>query len=84
MRLQKRTYALPPDTVQEFDRVVQSGKRSAVVADLMHSWLDEQRRAQLRQEVIEGCQDMADVWIEMEREYHPLEEEVERVLNGED
>ena len=82
MRLQKRTYALPPDTVKEFDEVVQPGKRSAVVGDLMQSWLDEQRRARLRQEVIEGCRDMADVWIEMEREFHPLEEEVDRVLNG--
>lgn len=84
MRLQKRTYALPPETVEEFDKAVQPGKRSAVVAHLMHSWLDEQRRERLRREVIEGCRDMADVWIEMEREFNPLEEEVEHALNGDD
>ena len=84
MRLKKRTYALPPETVEEFDKAVQPGKRSAVVAHLMHSWLDEQRRERLRQEVIEGCQDMADVYLEIEREYHPLEEEVARALGSED
>jgi predicted RNase H-like HicB family nuclease len=40
--------------------------------------LDRQRREQLRKEIIEGCRDMADVYLEVEREYHPLEEDVER------
>lgn len=84
MRLKKRTYALPPDTIQEFDQVVQPGKRSAVVADLLQSWLDEQRRTRLREAVIEGCHDMAEIYLEIEREYHPLEEEVARALDSED
>jgi metal-responsive CopG/Arc/MetJ family transcriptional regulator len=83
MRLQKRTYALPPETVREFDEAVQPGRRSTVVADLMQSWLDERRRARLREAVIEGCKEMADLYLEIEREYHPLEEEVERVLDAE-
>jgi nitrate/TMAO reductase-like tetraheme cytochrome c subunit len=39
-------------------------------------WLDEQRREQLRREIIEGCHEMADVYLEIEQEYHPLEKEV--------
>jgi beta-lactamase superfamily II metal-dependent hydrolase len=34
---------------------------------------------QLRQAAIQGCREMADVYKEIEREYHPLEEEVERL-----
>jgi len=83
MRLQKRTYALPPETVREFDEVVQPGRRSSVLANLMQTWLDERRRARLREAVIEGCQDMADTYLEIERDYHPLEEEVQRVLDAE-
>jgi len=34
--------------------------------------------ARLREEIAEGCRDMCDVLLEIEREFHPLEEEVER------
>ena len=44
--------------------------------------LDRQRRDELRQEIIEGCREMADVYLELEREYHPLEEEVQRGLDA--
>ena len=30
----------------------------------------------LRQNIIEGCREMWDVYVETEREFHPLEEEV--------
>jgi hypothetical protein len=36
----------------------------------------------LRKEMIEGCRDMADVYLAIEREYHPLEEEVQRAVDG--
>jgi hypothetical protein len=44
------------------------------------AWKREElhEREQLRKEIIEGCRDMADVYLEVEREYHPLEEEVQR------
>jgi hypothetical protein len=32
--------------------------------------------------VIEGCREMADIYLEVEREYHPLEEEVHRALEA--
>ena len=46
--------------------------------------LNAKQRLRLRRAVIEGCHDMAEVNIEIEREYHPLEEEVDRLLNEED
>ena len=78
MRLQKRTYSLPPETVERFERSVAAGKRSAVVSQLVGSWLDEQQREELRADIIESCREMWDVHLEMEKEYHPLEEEVAR------
>ncbi len=32
----------------------------------------------LRQNIIEGCREMWDINVEIEREFHPLEEEVAR------
>jgi metal-responsive CopG/Arc/MetJ family transcriptional regulator len=80
MPLLKRTYALPQETLEEFEQTVSTGKRSAVIAELMQEWVARQHREQLRREVIEGCREMADVYLAVEREYHPLEEEVHRVL----
>jgi metal-responsive CopG/Arc/MetJ family transcriptional regulator len=82
MRLLKRTYTLPPDTLEQFEQVVAVGKRSAVITELLREWLDGQRREQLRREIIEGCREMADVYLETEREYHPLEEEIHRGLDA--
>lgn len=79
MRLLKRTYALPPDLLEEFEQVVEAGKRSAVVSRVLRDWLERERREQLRREVIEGCREMAGVYLDVEREYHPLEEEIHRL-----
>lgn len=83
MRLQKRTYALPPDMLEQFERTVVAGKRSMVVAQVLHEWLEQKRREQLRQDVIEGCLEMADVMLEIQREYEPLDEEVWRAIDNE-
>jgi hypothetical protein len=82
MRLKKRTYALPLETIARFEERVEAGRRSAVVAHLLRDWLAEQERLRLRQEIIKGCRDMADLYLEIEREYHPLEEEVHRALDA--
>ena len=82
MGMPKRTYSLPADTLARFEREVKRGKRASVVAQLLGSWLDERRRERLRLEIIEGCRDMADVYLETEREYHPLEEEVQHALDS--
>lgn len=82
MRLKKRTYSLPPETVERFERAAAVGQRSAIVTRLVDEWLDEQQRQQLRADIIEGCREMADIYLEIEKEYHPLEEEVERRYGG--
>ena len=78
MSMLKRTYALPPDTVLEFERTVAPGQRSSVIAQLIKDWVEERERAELRRLVIEGCQEMAEISLELERDFHPLEEEVHR------
>jgi len=77
----KRTYLLPPDLLEQFEREVESGRRSKVIAELLRRWLDERRRQRLRAQVIEGCQEMAEVMLEIEREFRPLDEEIDRALN---
>ena len=81
MTLMKRTYALPAETLAQFEQAVVTGKRSAVISDLLREWLDQQRRESLRREIIEGCRAMADVYLEIEQAYHPLEEEVQYALD---
>lgn len=81
MTLMKRTYALPEETLRQFEQVVPSRQRSSTIDSLLRAWLDQQRRERLRRDVIEGCSAMADVYLSIEREYHPLEEEVARALN---
>jgi hypothetical protein len=80
MVLKKRTYGLPADALDAFEKEVPAGDRSAVVANLMRNWLAEKRRNELREQVIEGCQEMAELYLEIEQEYHPLEE-VHRALD---
>lgn len=80
MRLKKRTYALPTTLLDRFEKLVAPGKRSVKVASLLEGCLERHHRESLRQEVIAGCRVMADLYLEIEKEYHPLEEEVYRVL----
>lgn len=76
MSVMKRTYALPEETVRQFEHVVPPGRRSALLASLLNAWIQEQRRAALAQAVVEGCHAMADTYQEMEQAFHALEEEV--------
>ena len=43
--------------------------------------LSAKKRDKLRRDVIEGCRDMATHYLEIEKEFHPLEEEVHRALD---
>lgn len=78
MELHKRTYTLPLDILERFERRVPRGQRSFVVSKIIEDWLDEQQRIELRADVIEGCREMAQVYLDVENDYHPLEEEIER------
>jgi hypothetical protein len=81
MKLIKRTYSLPSDTIERFERRVGPGKRSAALKRIMEEWVSEQERAVLRSQVVEGCREMGDVYLSMERDFHALEEETDRELN---
>ena len=78
MEMAKRSYALPSSVIQEFEQVVASGKRSALVAELMAQWLRQKRLEALNQEIIAGCKDMAEEYLSVERDFHSLEEEAAR------
>jgi len=82
MKSLKRTYVLPQETIGRFEQKVEAGRRSAVLAELLDNWLAESERKKLREEIIEGCREMADIYLEVEREYHPLEEEIHRGLSS--
>ena len=78
MKTQKRTYALPKQTLEEFEQVVASGQRSTMLAQMIEQWLEKRREEALERDIIEGCHAMWDINVEIEREFHPLEEEVTR------
>ena len=80
MSMVKRTYAMPAELLGRFEEQVATGQRSQVVITLIKEWLDERERAVLREAVIEGCREMADLDLEIEAEWHSLEEEVGRAL----
>ncbi len=81
MKLAKRTYALPAETLTRFEQRIAPGQRSAKVAELIDNWVREREREALRQDVIEGCREMGEVYLAMAREWEPLEEEVARALD---
>ena len=78
MQTQKRTYALPQETVTKFEQAVSSGHRSATLAHLIEAWLEKQQEAALEREIVEGCGEMTDVYLEIQREFEPLDTEVTR------
>ncbi len=72
----KRTYALPHDTLAEFETAVDPGSRGRVIAGLIRMWLEKRRRYRIRRNIIDGCREMAEVYLQIEGEFHALEEEV--------
>jgi hypothetical protein len=80
MKLAKRTYALPPETVAKFEAEVMSGQRSAKIAELIAAWMKERERQALRQSIIEGCRDMNEIYLETAKEWEPADDELWRGL----
>ncbi|MBI4909113.1 MAG: hypothetical protein HY820_36170 [Acidobacteria bacterium] len=81
MKLAKRTYSLPYPIVERFEQALSAGNRSAFLAKLIEEWLAEQERAELRRHIIEGCQAMAEVNLEIDAEWNSVSEEVWRSLD---
>ncbi len=80
MTATKRTYVLPKETLEEFERNVAPRQRSAVITSLLKGWLEEQQRQKLRQALAEGLEDMADVYAEVEQDFHAADEELHRAI----
>ncbi|HLX61842.1 MAG TPA: hypothetical protein VKX17_11215 [Planctomycetota bacterium] len=78
MKLIERSFTLPEETVNALEEKVDRQRQGELLAELIQNWLNEQPKSSLRDEVIAGCIDMADVSIELERDFNPLEEEVHR------
>ncbi len=78
----KRTYSLTEPLWRRFEEIVPKRERSRVITELVSRWIEEKERERLRKEILEGCQEMAEVYMEVEKEFHPLEEEVEGTLCG--
>ena len=51
-------------------------RRVVTIGNMLRKRLVRRHRERLRQAVIAGCKEMADVYLATEREYHQLEEEV--------
>lgn len=81
METAKRTYALPAQTLKRFEQEISPGKRSAKVAELIEDWIREREREALRQNIIEGCREMWDVYLETAQEWEPLDREADRGLD---
>ena len=80
MRLEKRTYTLPPDLLQKFERRLPPGERSSSLARIIEDWLAERDREELRQQIIEGCQEMRTEYEQIDREWASVSDEVWRDL----
>ena len=78
MRLEKRTYTLPPDLLQKFERRLAPGERSSSLARIIEDWLAAREREELRQLVIEGCQEMRAEYEQTDREWSPAADQVWR------
>ncbi len=77
-KMVKKTYSLPQFLVQKFENMTPKRERSKVISKIIEKWIEEQERKRLREQIITGCKEMASIYLEIEKEYHPLEEEVER------
>lgn len=76
----KKTYSLPKFIVQKFENIAQKRERSNVISMLIEKWIEEKEKEKLRRQIISGCKEMSSVYLEIERENHPLEEEAERIF----
>lgn len=76
----KKTYSLPKFLVHKFENIAQKRERSNVISMLIEKWIEEKEKEKLRRQIISGCKEMSSVYLEIEREYHPLEEEAERIF----
>ena len=60
----KRTYLIPDDALQTFEQLVPPGRRSSQILHLIEEFIAERERIRLRREIVEGCKDMEQVYLD--------------------
>lgn len=71
----KRTYKIAEDTLQRFEQAIPPGQRSQTVERLMQETVDEIEREALRRNIIEGLDDMKEVYEETMRDWARVDNE---------
>lgn len=71
----KRNYSFDRETVARFEDAVPKGARSQVLEELMAKRVAEVEATRLRERIVEGLADMADVYAETARQWAPLDAE---------
>lgn len=80
MKTAKRTYTLPIGTLKRFEQEIAPELRSAKVAELIEGWLHERECELLRQDIIEGCREMSEIYLEVAREWEKTDDALWRSL----
>jgi hypothetical protein len=74
------TFAFPTEIAVRLEKAVPSRQRNAFVAKAIVAQLEALERQQLRAEMEECAREMYDEILQIEAEFHPLEEEIHRPL----
>ena len=72
MANRRLTFTLPSEIVKQFEREFPVSQRDSVMAEMMLKTVTD-RRTRRRADLVRGCREMADVYLQIEREFHPLE-----------
>ena len=77
----KKTYYFSEPLIKKFEKMTRKRERSKIISQMIQEWISEREKQRLREEIIQGCHEMGDVYLEIEKEHHSLEEEVERMFH---
>jgi hypothetical protein len=80
MELAKRTYSLPAEVIAQFEATVPPGQRSATISGIVKAWMEQRRLARLREELVEGCREMAAIYREVAADWQEADDELHRSL----
>jgi hypothetical protein len=73
-------FDLPSDLAARLESAVPPGQRSAFIVEAIHTALRTLERDRLKAEMEECAREMYDEILQIEAEFHPLEEEIHRLL----
>jgi hypothetical protein len=81
MQMSRRfTFAFPADLAGRLETAVPPRQRNAFVANAVRAQLEALERERLRADMEECAREMYDEILQIEAEFHPLEEELHRQI----